>query len=137
MLVDIHLPLERPLWRPKLEVPFSERDYTTAPQTMNGDLEGLLPNLGPSQIVLRQRIDQLLVSEKSITIDQVLEAFPLEFGCAELLGYFSIALRDRSHLVDPVKQNQVSFKGRQGYGKITMPAITYQRSLHFTGAVHE
>lgn len=90
---DLQFPMERPLFIPAKRTRREDR-VLEAGSAPGGNLEVLVrqEHIDPNR--LRQNIDALLKERPEVTLQEVLERFPLQYGLMELLGYLVLAGRE-------------------------------------------
>ncbi|MBN2648058.1 MAG: DUF3375 domain-containing protein [Thiotrichales bacterium] len=86
---DLNFPMERSLFRPPLLQDLSVQVEADSGQAV--DVSALFEEVFVDELVLKEQISQLLQSRRQVNLQDVLTAFPLQLGVAELVGYLSIA----------------------------------------------
>src|SRR5260221_3219701 len=92
-LPEVRLPMERVLWEPGTTLMLTNAQLTIAkPDDMN--FAELLKQMHVDETTLRRQIDALLLTHSEVSLTEVLEQYPVEYGLTELLAYFSLAAQD-------------------------------------------
>jgi len=129
---DIHMPLERPLWRPQ------EKDIGTDGILEVGDtggwenFEDMFNQFYIDRELLQSQINKCLRKVPAITLCNVLKQYPLTHGFPELLAYLSIGAEEGGHKVDSQKKelfyiNEPNIFDNQKVKAVRMPSVTYRR----------
>ena len=78
---------------------------------------------------LAANVRRALQARSQVSLGELLEAYPLEQGLAELLAYFGMAAEDRRHVIDDDERQTVAWTDRRGLARqATLPLVVYQRS---------
>ena len=123
----IQLPFDRPLHTPKVAF-----DYAALVQSADGDLvdAGALYGhafVDPEQ--LRSHLRQALRGRQQVSLQEVVEQFPLEQGLAELVGYLALANGDGNAVVDENRSDTFSWQGADGRDrKATLQRILFTQA---------
>ena len=98
---EISLPLEKGLWEAstvqRLRIVPTTADVL---DFSNPVFASLYQQFWVNEDQLGQQIAQLLESRSSCTLEDVLEVFPLKQGLSEILGYLTLAGREKQHILD-------------------------------------
>ena len=126
---QVHLPLERPLWRPKEETRFADRGSLLADSSslLPTTFEGLGTGAGIRVHELEERIASLLKDHREIALTDLIATYPIAKGCAEIIAYLSLALDRPEHQVNCDEQTNLSFVGPGGRGLVLAPQVTFRR----------
>ena len=87
---ELSLPFDRPLFTPPVQAAFAEMKLEYGDSDAAAD-SALYSHISVDRALLNRQIDSLLEKETKITLAQVVEAYPIQFGLAELVAYLVIA----------------------------------------------
>lgn len=124
--VGIELPLERPLFAP----PFVAQLQSLILEAGEADAsaEGLFEQIAIDRARLRANVSALLQSKQRASLGEVVSAHPLQFGLAELIGYFAIASEDRKAVVDESTREQIGWTDQAGSSRFaSLPLVVFSR----------
>lgn len=123
---SIVLPMERPLY--------------SAPETVqlrsdiaSADPASIVTDALYQQIVVdRQRLDaqlrKLLQQREQVTLNEVVAAYPLQQGLAELVAYLSIASEDASAVFDEDRPQHIDWQDSDGcHRQARLPTVIFTR----------
>lgn len=125
--LGIHLPLSRPLWQTntesrfvnkQLEIP-AEADSIEALQNLATIVDA--PPISESE--LEARIEKSLVNVSQISLLEVVQTFPIQFGAFEVLGYVLIAAKRSQHMIRLDQTDKIPCL-EQGFA-LTIPRIIF------------
>ncbi|MBC7532055.1 MAG: DUF3375 domain-containing protein [Oligoflexus sp.] len=77
--------------------------------------------------VLRARIRRCLERKSPVTLEEVLQNFPVEKGMAELVAYMKIASENPKTDVMPDLSFEIELSTRDGIRRVAVPVILFQR----------
>lgn len=118
----VELPFTRTLFAPSRAL--SLQDEPEGEGSSETDVKPLFdrPFVDPAE--LRERIEGLLRGQTQIALKDVLEAFPLEHGMAELVTYLHLATQEDWAIIDEERMQSVSL----GDGRTaTLPMVIFPR----------
>jgi hypothetical protein len=122
----IDLPMERPLF----SVPLRP-NITARPSLAGGEEipDGALYNQAfVDREALSQRIRSALQQRTQVTLAEVVAAYPLEHGLAELIAYLGLASEDRRTQIDERRTEAIAWVDREGRSrKATLPVVVFSR----------
>lgn len=124
--LDIQLPLSRPLWKPNIESRFANKLLEISKETSIEALQNLtaIVNAPPiSEVELEARIEKLLTSTNQVSLLELTQAFPIQFGAFEVLGYVLIAAKNSRHMVQ-FDQTEKILCHKQGF-TLTVPHVIF------------
>lgn len=98
--VEVSLPLERPLGQPPPKMVATQTPEPATESLEDADLSHLVDQFFVDQAALKQQIRNLLRNQPQVSLQQVLETYPVTQGLAEIMAYFSIASNDNRNFVD-------------------------------------
>ncbi len=111
-LLEVRLPMERVLWEPSVTLTLNDAPLTVAqPDDMNFAV--LLKQMHIDEAILRRQIDGCLQSRLQVSLTEVIEEYPVEYGLTELLGYVSLAAQDPFAEIDREIEEEVVIKSTQ------------------------
>jgi hypothetical protein len=125
----IDMPAERQLWEPASMPRFGdERPQAGEANLAEAHLQTLYNQLYVDEQLLRRHIDTLLEQHPTVTLSDVVAAYPIERGLTEVITYLSIAAKEGQHRIDNDVQDTIPL-GQYVEGRdITLPRITFARS---------
>lgn len=124
--LEIQLPLSRPLWKPSTESRFANKQLETSGETSVQALQNLtaIVNAPPiSESELEARIENLLVDVGQVSLSEVVQVFPIQFGAFEVLGYLLIAAKSSQHMIQ-FDQTEKILCHEQGF-LLTIPHVIF------------
>lgn len=123
---ELRLPLERPLFEP----PFR-------PALSGGAIEGALDDVPADALFQQQHVDRAALRERvarelqrrsQVGLSEVLAAFPLQRGLAELVTWFAIAAEDPGALIDGDRPQVIEWEDAAGVRRrATVPTVIFTR----------
>lgn len=122
----IDMPMERKLGEEK-NIP----EFDITPETFNSkaDLESMSNLFNPDSINIKEligNINSLLTDKQQVTLEQVIEKYPISKGLSELIGYISLINSSEKYFVNEEISDLLLFDvGENKYLK--MPQIIYCR----------
>lgn len=87
------------------------------------DLSSLFDQFAIDKKKLLQRIDAMLVNKTQVTLKEIADAYALENGLSELIGYFSIASGNAHHIILEETIEPIIVANR----KVNVPMIIYTK----------
>lgn len=122
----IDMPMERKLGEEKI---ISEFDIT--PETFNSkaDLESMSNLFNPDSINIKEligNINSLLTDKQQVTLEQVIEKYPISKGLSELIGYISLINSSEKYFVNEEISDLLLFDVEENK-YLKMPQIIYCR----------
>jgi hypothetical protein len=117
---SIHLPLERPLWS---EPVGTTLDFELLSHEPSEQLEAIHLNKRSALACwqLEDRVNALLEERASFSLPDLVEAYPPEFELEELVGYLSIGMKNKQHLIERDQSIPLN--------EFLLPQVTFQRPL--------
>jgi hypothetical protein len=121
---QINMIMERPLWdvafSPELVKKLIEEGSSELVDTKN-----LYTQFDIDRQELLERLDQLLQNNSQITLQSVIERYPIERGLAEILVYVDIALKNKNAFVNEEIYESIILwnKYSNRYFRIELPQI--------------
>jgi hypothetical protein len=131
---ETQLVMERELWEPTKTQTFTEAPLEVSAEDLQEiDFTRLYRQFAVDELLLRQRIDALLEKKPFVPLSEVLAAYPVEKGLAEVLTYCVLAARDPRHQIDASAQEEIALvtadaDTRQRARVLVLPRIAYRRS---------
>ncbi len=129
-LPEVRLPMERVLWEPGTTLMLNNAQLTIAkPDDMN--FAELLKQMHVDETTLRRQIDALLLTHSEVSLTEVLEQYPVEYGLTELLAYFSLAAQDTYAVINQEDGQEVVIRSKQPNDVYTItvmvPTVVFHR----------
>jgi hypothetical protein len=129
-LPEVRLPMERTLWEPSSTLVLNDAPLIVAkPGRM--DFAGLLRQMHIDETTLRRQVDALLLSRTEVSLAEILEHYPVEYGLTELLGYFSIAAQDSGAQIDREHAQEVTIRSKQQEDEfvltLSVPRVVFRK----------
>jgi len=127
---EVAMPLARPLGEPEQTATFAEQPEQLDDESLKSvDLSILFDQFEMNRRELEANIRQLLKYREEVSLQSVLEVFPIQKGLAELIAYLSIASAHRKHRIDPDHKTIVSWRETDRRKQVMMPEVTYVRTF--------
>lgn len=123
----VTLPVERPLFRR----PASSRisDQPTPAEDVDVPVEALFKQHYVDKEKLRRHLRTVLGEDGQITLEQLLERFPLEQGLAELIAWFSLGADEGLGVIDEERTVEVTWTDADGRRRrAEVPDIVFVRA---------
>ena len=123
---SVELPLERPLYKP----PHKPRigDQVIAEGNMEIPADALFDQVHVDKAELRVRIRKMLQTRTQVSLADIVDAYPLEHGLAELVAYMSLASDDAKALIDDSRRETLVWLDPGcGTRQATLPLIIFAR----------
>ena len=120
----IMLPMDRPLGEPAVTVAETVRPDITDTDLGDVELQALFDNFFVNTAALEQRIRDLLRSRVQVSLAEVLEAYPVSQGLAEVITYMGIASNSPKHLINEKEKFTVEIDPLSGK-TVQLPQIIY------------
>lgn len=122
--VEAQLPLERPLFSPKAEIDFSQEPIREGDPSEVDIPEALLLDLIDKNKLI-YNIELMLNEKSEITLNEIINRFPVEYGLLEILTYLEIArsvfsLREDCNVKDVIFWNSFEENGDEVTRKAEM-----------------
>jgi Protein of unknown function (DUF3375) len=123
--VSIALPFERPLYdaRPRARVE-SLLDPTAETEA---DVSALFEQTFVSQARLAANIRSAVPERGSALLSDIVAAYPVEQGAAEIVGYLALAEDDLEVSVDEHDETRIDYVAGQGTRRARLPKVTVTR----------
>ena len=125
----IDMPAERQLWEPTSTPRFGDEPPQAGEANLaEANLQTLYNQLYVDEQMLRRHIDTLLEERSTVTLSDVVAAYPIERGLTEVITYLSIAAKEGQHHIDNDVQDTIPLGQNVDRRDITLPRITFARS---------
>lgn len=124
----IQLPLSRPLWQPNASAHFIHKQLETTAEVDSqalADLTTLVSSPPISESELEARIEKLLAETTQISLSDVTQLFPVQFGAFEVLMYLQIASKSEQHRIESHQTERIVCS-EQGF-TLTVPHVIFTR----------
>ena len=140
-LPAVNLPMERQFWRPTVKTSFGDIAVALGAATVDeADWAALFNQHYVDESRLRRNIDILLDQRPQVTLTEVIQAFPVQQGLAEVLAYLAIATKQGQHKINPTIRETVDLwdnfsasaaahngaLAEQAVRQVTLPQIIFQ-----------
>ena len=126
---DVELIMDRPLWMPVQKPSF--RDILIEVGQDELKMDDLFNQFFIDETELKQRIHNFILYCPKITLEEVIEKFPIKRGISELIAYFKIASEGGKHIIDDENQIYIivknEFDSNKLCRKIKTPQIIFTR----------
>jgi hypothetical protein len=122
----VRLPMERPLYSPPV------KPVITA-EVLNGreedvDTGSLFEQAVVDKAKLQANVRAMLAGRSQVTLQEVIQAHPVQQGLAEVVGYLSLAALDAGAVFDEDNPEAVTWRDDQGVEKsATLPRVIFSR----------
>ncbi|WP_028583773.1 DUF3375 domain-containing protein [Desulfogranum mediterraneum] len=122
----ITLPFERPMYSPPVK-PIIAAEVVEA-DSSSISTEVLFDQFVVDRLQLERQIKGLLRSHDQVSLREIIQAYPLQQGLAELVTYLSIAAESRTALFDEEQPETILWQEEDGSKKCgTIPRIIFSR----------
>jgi hypothetical protein len=109
---QVRMIMDRPLWESEEKSVFrSKPALPTEEDLKKVNIGDLYDRSYVDEAVLRQRIADMLLRERKVTLAQLTAVHPIEEGLAEILAYFSIASNGEKHLINDSVYEDITLAG--------------------------
>ncbi|MEA1889978.1 MAG: DUF3375 domain-containing protein [Pseudomonadota bacterium] len=123
---DIVLPMERPMFSPAAKNAVASIVENALGDEVN--TEALFNQIYVDNAVLQSNIHQQLQTQGQVTLQQVINHYPLQQGLAELVAYLALAGDNPAVVFDENVQEQVEWQDTEGYIRTaTLPRVIFNR----------
>jgi hypothetical protein len=123
---DIGLPLERPLYSPPFKAKVSQLAVDAGNENIQA--EALFNQVYVDKTLLLAHIRQALQTRPQISLAELVEAFPIERGLAELVAYLSLAAEDDAATIDDSSKQKMTWIDEAGIRReATLPLVIFSR----------
>jgi hypothetical protein len=125
----IDLPLERGLWEAKEVVRLEVRpEHADVPDLGDPIFAALHEQFWVDEARLAQQIDILLARKDTCTLPELLAAYPMQQGLAEILAYMAIASREAQHQLDPEQFDLIDWQQGEQWQQWRVPSLVFRRA---------
>jgi hypothetical protein len=125
--VNIHLPLERPLFQRTREIRLHSQALLTGEADV--DLTALYSQVAINRDELAANIRQQLQQREQVSLAEVIAAHPLKYGLSELVAYFELCSRWQRVDISEEMKEKVSWCGDDGLGyRASIPRVIIVRN---------
>lgn len=125
---EVVLPWERPLYTPKER--FALQSAIQSADAAEVDAALLFQQFYIDKEKLREHILELLQSHAVVALSDVVRAYPLQHGLAELVGYIALASMDPSSKIDTESSDLFEWRGLDGRERFaTLHRILFSRNI--------
>ncbi|WP_265520352.1 DUF3375 domain-containing protein [Oerskovia flava] len=124
--VDVHLPTERPLFRPQPPAPLASDDVT--PGAADFDASALFDQVHVDPARLVRHVRGALRHRRQVSLREVVEQAPLEQGLAELVTYLSLDDPRFAVVHDGEHTDEVSWTAGDERRTAHVPRVTFART---------
>lgn len=120
------LPFERPLFSPPLKPEIRQQAIASAEEDVPAD--ALFEQVYVDRARLAAQVRQALQTRDQITLQNLLEAHPLEQGLAELVAYLGLAADDRKAVIDERAEQLIEWSDAEGRRRrARIPTVIFSR----------
>lgn len=122
----IVLPMERPLYTPRVKAPIESGAVRPADEDVDASLLFEQAHVDPAPLAANVR--RSLQQHDQIGLAQLVGAHPLEHGLAELVTYLSLSDEGFQVVFDETRTEEIGWRDAEGIERVaTLPAVTYVR----------
>ena len=138
MLLDepaphLGLAMDRPLFTPP-DKPQIDIDVLAVPTDLVS-LDALFATPHVDKTRLRESIRRTLQSRGQVSLEELIQTYPLEQGLAELIAYLSLAADDPNALIDDNRRVVIAWVDNLNIARRAfMPIVVFKRSVPVTEA---
>lgn len=120
----IELPMSRPLFSPPVKPVITARALDQGDADI--DAGALFEQFHVDKDRLRARLRQALQTRSQVSLEELLEAHPLEQGLAELVAWLSLATGEGQGVIDEGRAQQVAWTDSTGRERrATLPTVIF------------
>lgn len=128
--LEIQLPCDRPFW--SQSEPFIEVDWQLGVHDSAQHADALQQLVSLQRIdwqTMRRNVSVLLQSRSEVSLQELLEHFPIQTGTVEVLGYLQIAHED-GHVIDQSQLTSLTADWQDAPAHVLqVPHVTFRRPL--------
>ena len=129
---NIDLTMDRPLFEPPLR---PQIEQMPLPEELDVPYEALFDTVYVDKARLAANIRQALQDRSQISLDELVQRYPLEQGLAELVSYFSIAAETNDAIIDDTQRKTLTWTDQGRYFRqATLPLVIFCRAHSFSRA---
>lgn len=122
---DLDLPMTRGLFRPTGKIRLETADISVG---FSDDLpEGLFEQQAIDMEVLRGNIRHMLHERSQVALAEIVEAFPVAHGLAEVVAYVHLACEDPRATVLEAPRDRLAWRDDRGERVVTLPRVLFTR----------
>lgn len=130
---DITLPFDRPLFTPPAKTAFSDDNPVDGCSGQDATF-ALYSHISVNKDLLKRQIDGCLAEKEKITLADIVKAYPIKLGLAELMAYISLAFSEPNALIDVETNEQIYWKDMEGNMRVSdFFCITFSRKQPHNG----
>jgi hypothetical protein len=123
---SVELPFERPLHAPAVRAALAAQRLSAGEADVDAD--ALFSQIVVDKERLASQVRQLLQERSQITLAEVVHAYPLEHGLAELVAYLALASESRKVVFDESERERLPWLSAQGVWKVAeLPRVIFVR----------
>jgi hypothetical protein len=120
----VALPMERPLFTPPVKPVIGDQELLEGEADV--DTRALFEQFYVDKERLRARLRKALQTRRQISLAELLDAYPLEQGLAELVAWLSLATGEESGVVDEERLQNVTWQEADGRTRqATLPTVIF------------
>jgi hypothetical protein len=120
----VGLIMDRPLFTPPFKLRLSQQIVTDGDQSLSAD--ALFEQIYVDKGRLMAQIRRALQTHDQISLADLVDAFPLRHGLAELVAYLSLAAEDDAAVIDDCSKQGVSWADAEGIRRqATLPLVIF------------
>jgi Protein of unknown function (DUF3375) len=124
---ELGLPMERPLYTPRVKRPIRSTDITAGGQDFATDL--LFEQFYVDRAELAAGVRQVLQGRSQIGLAELVRERPLTQGLAELVSYLALTDETFQLVYDDSRTEDVTWQDQEGTDRMaTLPAVTFSRT---------
>lgn len=123
------LPFDRPLFTPVPKIEMDEHDLSYGNDD-EGDDHALYTHVSINKATLLKQIESLLQENDEVSLVQVIKAYPIKHGLAELIGYLSLVQDNPHSAILPSISEPILWQDSDGNThKADFCRIVYRRNI--------
>jgi hypothetical protein len=125
---SVQLPMERPVGGPSRAAAFWKQPESLGSEEIgNADFEELFDEFEIDREILQANIQAALEEQEQVTLEEIVEKYPVTRGIAEIVAYLSIASASLKHLVDGDASVEIVWMEPDTVKALRMPRVIYTR----------
>lgn len=124
---EINLTMDRPLFNPPLR---SQIDEVPQDAVETAPTDALFGQIYVDKARLAALVRKELQTRHQISLAEMIAAYPLEHGLAELVAYLSLAAEDETSIIDDVQRQTLMWHEDHGHARqATLPLVIFCRPV--------
>lgn len=135
-VIDIELPMERPLYTPALKTIITDLVLETEAAGSEADTDALYQQVTLDRAPLTRHIHQTLQDRAQVTLRELIDARPLQQGLAELVTYLHLGSETFHTVIDETTTDDITWEipdrelqGETLHRRARLPRVIFARDM--------